>query len=289
MENIIIDVIYDDTQIYHVLEPNLSGVTGVPMSQRMVRDSIANIKVLLGHLLLTKVYEFEAQILADNRVVANIANPNQLFLGYPDTFVFDGEPYVNYPSRTDLHYAQGWRRVVLPEAGATQTLEDDYVLVGEIITRPLRELTLEDYKARAIAQYEKNNEIASEKLYKKIVVEKAQTFDDTKALENSAVFPMWKEGITVKVAEKFNGFDGTEIKLYKVVQAHTTQSGWNPSAVPALFTRVAYPNQILDWVQPTGAQDAYQIGAKVKHLGFTWTSTANNNTWAPGVYGWTKQ
>lgn len=40
------------------------------------------------------------------------------------------------------------------------------------------------------------------------------------------------------------------------------------------------------WVQPTGAQDAYQIGDRVTHNGSTWESTAANNVWEPGVFGW---
>jgi hypothetical protein len=40
------------------------------------------------------------------------------------------------------------------------------------------------------------------------------------------------------------------------------------------------------WTQPTGAHDAYPLGAKVAHKGKTWTSTAAANIWEPGVYGW---
>ena len=40
------------------------------------------------------------------------------------------------------------------------------------------------------------------------------------------------------------------------------------------------------WVQPLGAHDAYAKDAKVTHKGRIWTSTAANNTWEPGVYGW---
>lgn len=43
-----------------------------------------------------------------------------------------------------------------------------------------------------------------------------------------------------------------------------------------------------DWIQPTGAHDAYPIGAKVTHKGFVWTSANAANTWEPGVFGWVK-
>lgn len=42
------------------------------------------------------------------------------------------------------------------------------------------------------------------------------------------------------------------------------------------------------WVQPTGAHDAYPLGAKVSHNGKKWTSDVANNVWEPGVYGWTE-
>ena len=81
--------------------------------------------------------------------------------------------------------------------------------------------------------------------------------------------------------------------LYKVVQSHTSQSDWTPDAVPALFTRVyegAYQEdgqtEIQEWVQPTGAHDAYQTDDVVTHNGSTWKSTVDNNVWEPSVYGW---
>ena len=43
---------------------------------------------------------------------------------------------------------------------------------------------------------------------------------------------------------------------------------------------------IPEWIQPTWAGDAYQLGDRVTHSGATWESTAANNVWEPGVYGW---
>jgi len=46
--------------------------------------------------------------------------------------------------------------------------------------------------------------------------------------------------------------------------------------------------EIPDWVQPTGAHDAYNIGDRVRYQGKIWESTINGNVWAPDVYpaGW---
>ena len=43
---------------------------------------------------------------------------------------------------------------------------------------------------------------------------------------------------------------------------------------------------VPEWIQPTGAHDAYKLGAKVKYNGKVYVSTVDNNVWAPGVYGW---
>lgn len=41
-----------------------------------------------------------------------------------------------------------------------------------------------------------------------------------------------------------------------------------------------------EWVQPTGAHDAYSIGDKVSYNGKHWMSNVNGNVWIPGEYGW---
>lgn len=46
--------------------------------------------------------------------------------------------------------------------------------------------------------------------------------------------PAWKPGIAVTPGQKYT-YNGV---TYEVVQAHTTQAGWEPSAVPALWKKV---------------------------------------------------
>lgn len=71
---------------------------------------------------------------------------------------------------------------------------------------------------------------------------------------------------------------------YEAIQAHMTQDNWNPSAMPALW-KLASTGEIMPWVQPTGAQDAYALGAQVTHNGSTWESEVANNVWEPGAAG----
>lgn len=80
---------------------------------------------------------------------------------------------------------------------------------------------------------------------------------------------------------------------YSCIQAHTTQSDWTPPVVPALWkAMIEAPigQEYPDWVQPTGAQDAYKIGDKVRFNNENWESLINGNVWSPTAYpqGWKK-
>lgn len=102
------------------------------------------------------------------------------------------------------------------------------------------------------------------------------------ALEVPELFKKWTVGEAVKVNEvrQYNGL------LYKAIQAHTTQADWTPEQTPALWVKVQPEGVIAEWVQPTGAHDAYKIGDKVKFNGSTYECTSDNNVYAPDVYGW---
>lgn len=45
-------------------------------------------------------------------------------------------------------------------------------------------------------------------------------------------------------------------------------------------------DEVAEWVQPTGAQDAYDVGDRVSHNGMIWECTSPSNVYEPGVYGW---
>ena len=113
----------------------------------------------------------------------------------------------------------------------------------------------------------------------------AVSLPDGDALEAVELFPAWAADTVyaLDVRVRCGG------KLYKCVQAHTSQESWEPPNVPALWTEVAEPGEIPVWKQPTGAQDAYQTGDKVHYPdadGPVYVSTVNDNVWIPGVYGW---
>lgn len=73
--------------------------------------------------------------------------------------------------------------------------------------------------------------------------------------------------------------------LYECVQGHTSQTGWEPPNVPALWTHAVPQSVIPIWVQPQGAHDAYNLGDRVTYQGQVWESLINANVWEPGTPG----
>ena len=109
------------------------------------------------------------------------------------------------------------------------------------------------------------------------------SLSDETALTGVELFPPWSVGKSYATGDRVQ-YEGT---LYKCVQGHTSQADWTPPVTPALWTAVSI-DEYPAWVQPTGAHDAYSKGDKVTHSGKRWTSDVDNNTWEPGVYGWTE-
>ena len=118
------------------------------------------------------------------------------------------------------------------------------------------------------------------KLLRNLIEQLAITLDDVTALTGVELFPAW-ELVAYSVGDRVQ-YNGT---LYKCVQAHTAQSDWMPDETPALWTVVTV-EEWPEWVQPTGAQDAYAKDSKVTHNGKKWISSYDANVWEPGVYGW---
>lgn len=110
----------------------------------------------------------------------------------------------------------------------------------------------------------------------------AKKADDETLIDNKDAFPYWN-GNGVKYEAGFLVKDIGE--LYQVIQPHTSQLDWQPATTPALFKKVSL-DEYPQWVQPTGAQDAYNKGDKVSDEGQRWISDIDGNVWKPGVFGW---
>ena len=110
------------------------------------------------------------------------------------------------------------------------------------------------------------------------------TADDV--LDNASMFPLWIDGIGQR-AEPGSYWRHAD-KLYRVNagQGHTIQADWPPDQAASLFSLAANPvEEWPDWIQPTGAHNAYAVGDKVTHSGKTWISMVDNNAWEPGAAG----
>lgn len=207
--------------------------------------------------------------------------------------VFNGAENINgggYEGRFDLQELDGWKDVVSPTFNTANQKRGSLVLSGESYTYEVIDLTAQEIEQRLRAESEATKQQIIQSKLEVQVVEDAQTATDEEALEQKDLYPFWS-GDSVSYTLDFKVLDFTadnELALYKVAQAHTSQSNWNPISVPALFTRVQLGDVILDWVQPTGAQDAYKLGDIVNHNGQTWENTGSDaNVWEPSVFGWT--
>ena len=118
-------------------------------------------------------------------------------------------------------------------------------------------------------------------------IEKAATnLPDEDALQAVELFPQWVTGHAYAVDERLQ----YKNVLYRVVQAHTSQADWTPDITPALFVTVSL-DEWPEFVQPTGAHDAYKKGDKVTFNGKHYISLIDANVYSPTAYpaGWQEQ
>ena len=118
-------------------------------------------------------------------------------------------------------------------------------------------------------------------------IEKASvSLADEDALQAVELFPQWVIDHAYAVDERLQ-YNGV---LYRVVQAHTSQVDWTPDITPALFVVVSL-DEWPEFVQPTGAHDAYNKGDKVTFEGKHYISLIDGNVYSPTAYpaGWQEQ
>lgn len=114
------------------------------------------------------------------------------------------------------HGAIGTAVVEVPE---NMTVSHVNTATGEVILKP---------RAKTAAQQ-------LETLRKAAMVT-ASTFSDEEAAAVPDLYPAWEPGETVAVGDR--RYDAHTGKLYKCLQAHTTQPDWKPVDVPALWAEI---------------------------------------------------
>lgn len=116
------------------------------------------------------------------------------------------------------------------------------------------------------------------------------TLSDEQIMATSTLWPEWSAG---SVSYSVNDIVRYGTKLYRCVQAHTSQDSWTPDTAPSLWSSIDIADDGIEvWTQPTGAHDAYNTGDKVHYPGKSdpvYVSTIDGNVWAPDAYpqGWT--
>lgn len=224
-----------------------------------------------------------------------IENNEIVQIGMPVTFTsIDGTYwYKNYlTAPASVHYADKWRIEVTPAYDSeTQRLGSRYYDVGNdvvtwtVIDKTDSELAAE--KEALLQQIDNEMDVAKIKYILRVLVAPVLDsipLDSTSVSALTNIYEQWRIGKYYQV----NDIVVSDSSLYRVVQAHTSQSDWLPSATPALYTRFTPEGQVAVWVQPTGAQDAYNIGDKVSFEGHIYESLINANVWSPTAYpaGW---
>lgn len=117
----------------------------------------------------------------------------------------------------------------------------------------------------------------------------AANLTDEKAMEIADLYPEWAVKRTYAADEivKYGVNANGETQLYKVIQAHTSQENWTPDTAASLYKKIGFTEDgVSIWTQPLGASDAYMKGDIVSFENQLWISTADNNVWQPGIYGW---
>lgn len=122
--------------------------------------------------------------------------------------------------------------------------------------------------------------------------------DEITASEHIKMFLPWNENSTFNIgdlrtytieSENEEGETITELKLYKCLQAHTSQADWTPDVSPSLWKVCGISeNGIPEWSQPISTSDAYNTGDEVMYESVHYRSLIDNNVWNPADYpqGW---
>ena len=159
------------------------------------------------------------------------------------------------------------------------------IIDGIVMDMTAEEITAMQEEAAQAEAEEKRRPLSFSEVQEMLVRQQINTLtvDDNTALRMVEFYPEWASGTAYAVGYKVQ-YKGT---LFKALQDHTSQDGWEPNNAPSLWAKVLIPdeNVIPKWEQPDST-NPYMTGDKVTHNGKTWVSDVDNNVWEPGVYGW---
>lgn len=79
-----------------------------------------------------------------------------------------------------------------------------------------------------------SNLVEMARLLRPLIVKAAQSLDDAEAVSAPQLYDEWKPDTAYEAGYKLRRGG----RVYKVIQAHTSQTGWKPENAPALFTGI---------------------------------------------------
>lgn len=109
---------------------------------------------------------------------------------------------------------------------------------------------------------------------------------DEQAIEVAELYMPWVTDEAVKVGDirRDNG------KLYRCLQAHTTQAGWRPMDTPSLWVEIAASGEYREIKDNMLSTEAFALGeiGWYQNKSNLWKSLISNNVWTPTSYpaGW---
>lgn len=158
---------------------------------------------------------------------------------------------------------------------------------GELVELTSDEIAAMEAEAAKFEAQERTRSLTADEVTRLLITQQINAIevDDQTALRMVEYYPEWSSGQAYTAGYKVQ-YGGT---LWRCLQAHTSQDGWEPENAPSLWAKVLIPNPdvIPEWEQPDST-NPYMTGDKVTHNGKTWVSEVDNNVWEPGVYGWSE-
>jgi hypothetical protein len=225
-------------------------------------------------------------------LVSGVAFGQQVKHKIVDNQIVDSQG-LQQPNTERFTYSDGWRNQVIPlyDAELQYLGERYYNSAMDKVTWVVVDYTTQELAERAIRKLdaldEKVDVLSLKRILQKLVapiIDTSEILTQQQLTDLATIYPQWRINKYYKSNEVF----AKDSLLFRVIQAHTSQADWQPETTGSLYTPFRAPGEISDWVQPTGAHDAYQTGEKVNYNGKTYESLIDNNTWSPDAYpaGW---
>ena len=170
--------------------------------------------------------------------------------------------------------------VINPIDDAEAITADEYIKLKTAIKKPAWTDQMQE-------QYERTRPLTESEVARLLIARQINTLsvDDQTAVRMTEFYPSWASGQAYTAGYKVQHGG----KLWRCLQDHTSQDGWEPESAPSLWAKVLIPDETVvpEWEQPDST-NGYMTGDKVTHNGKTWVSDIDNNVWEPGVHGWTE-